>query len=61
MRASALLDRDDQRRLAHLVGRVDLGAEPEQPPGGILEADPGSRDQRRVAVACRPDWGRRPC
>src|SRR5258708_10999965 len=39
-RQLALLDSDDQRRFAHLVGGIDLGAETEQPFDRTFKADP---------------------
>ena len=45
-----LLHGDDQRSLAHLVGRIDLRAEADQPFHRLFEADARGGDQRRVAV-----------
>ena len=56
-----LLDGDDQRRLAHPVGAVDLRAHPEQPFDGLVEADARSGDQRRVAALARQDSDQRLC
>jgi len=49
----ALLHRDDQRRFAHPVRGIHLGAEPEQPFDGGLKAHPGGGDQGRLARLAR--------
>ena len=51
----ALLDRDDQRRFAHAVGGVDLGAGVEQPLDGVRDSRPAPR---RSAACRRPCRGR---
>ena len=45
-----LLDRNDEGRLAHLVGAVDLCAHVDEPLDGIVETHAGRDDQRRIAA-----------